>query len=375
MKNRIGIVGGGQLGRMLGFAAKQMGFTVTVMDPTPHSPAGQVVDEQIIAGYKDEKGIRQLATHEDFLTFESEFTNAEVLQELSETGVKINPSAKTLTIIKDKLTQKKFLQHANISVADFTEIKGTYDIAKTIKEFGYPFLLKKRFDAYDGKGNALIKKQSDIAPAIRKLGEENLYIERFFPFVKELAIMVARNHKGEIMTYPVVQTIHKNNICHIVMAPAPVSLTVQRKATRLAKKVMQNLHGAGVFGIEMFLDKKGNVAVNEIAPRVHNSGHYTIEACYTSQFEQHIRAIADMPLGNTNMKVPASVMINILGERNGKVEIKGLEKVLKIPNVSVHIYGKTETRMERKMGHITVVGNSLEECLQKAKKARKMISI
>lgn len=375
MKNRIGIIGGGQLGRMLGFEAKKMGFQVTVIDPTLHSPAGQVVDEQIIADFKDEKAIRQLAKKADYLTFEIELANSKILNELAGEGIQVHPSAKTLDIIKDKLKQKQFLKAAKIPIADFIEVKTKADIIQAARTFNYPVLLKARGDAYDGRGNAFIKKASDIDTGLEKLKGRELYVEKFVPFTKELAVMVARSTKGEILAYPVVETIHNNNICHLVLAPAPVSADIQKKAQIMAKKVMEHLKGAGVFGIEMFLTKNGKILVNEIAPRVHNSGHYSIEACITSQFEQHIRAITGMPLGSTKMVIPAAVMINILGERKGPVEIKGLSEVLKTPNVFVHIYGKAETKLERKMGHMTVIGQDVTKLKKTAQKLRAKLSI
>ena len=375
MKKRIGIVGGGQLGRMLGFEAKKMGFIVTVMDATAQSPAGQVVDQQIMGDYSDAKQTEALARISDFLTVEIEHINTETLKKLVRQGVSVNPSPETLEIIKDKFIQKQFLSKHKISTAPFVAVKDKEDIEKIIKKFHYPVILKKRFDAFDGRGNAYIKNRGDIQNALQKLGEENLYVEKIIPFVKELAVIVVRDMKGNIVTYPVVETIHKHNICHIVIAPAQIDIKLQKKAQNLSKKVMKQVKGAGVFAIEMFLDKKGNVLVNEIAPRVHNSGHYTIEACYTSQFEQHIRAVAGLPLGNTSMKVPAAVMINILGERKGDVQVEGLDKVLQMPNVSVHVYGKAETKPDRKMGHITVLDDSVEKAYKKAIKARKLLTI
>lgn len=375
MKKRIGIVGGGQLGRLIAIDAKRLGFTVNIIDPTPNSPAGQVADHQIVANYNDDKAIRHLAKISDFLTFEIELANAEVLNELAAKGLQINPSAETLGIIKDKFLQKQFLKKAKIPVADFMEVNSKEEILRAAKKFGYPFLLKARFDAYDGRGNALIKKPSDLDKGIKKLQGRKLYIEKFVPFIKELAVMVGRNIKDEVVSYPVVETIHKNNICHIVMVPAPVDKNIQRKAQRLAEKMIHHLKGAGMFGIEMFLTEDGKIYINEIAPRVHNSGHYTIEANEISQFEQHARAITGMPFGPTKLTTPAAVMINILGVRDGKAKPKGIEIAEKIPGVKVHIYGKLQTRKERKMGHITVVGKNLNETLRKAKKARKLITI
>jgi len=375
MNKQIGIVGGGQLGRMITVEAKRLGFGVTVIDPTPNCPAEQVGAKQIIADYNDEKAIKEIAKTCDFLTFEIELANASLLDELSKKGLKINPSPKTLTIIKDKFEQKKFLRKVGIPVADFVEVTTKEDIIAAAGEFGYPLLLKARFDAYDGRGNALIRNKASIDKGIAKLSGRKLYVEKFVPFVKELAIMIARSDKGLLAAYPVVQTVHKNNICHIVTAPAPVPTTVHKQATSFAKKVMKHLQGAGVFGIEMFLTSNNKLFVNEIAPRVHNSGHYTIEANITNQFEQHVRAITGLPLGETTMKTPAAVMINILGERNGEAEVKGLEKVLKLNGVGVHIYGKTQTKIERKMGHITAIGDTTKQAYNKAIKARKLLSI
>lgn len=371
----IGIVGGGQLGKMLTQEAKKMGFTVYVLDPTPQSPAGQIADKQIVADFKDEKAIKKLAHSVDILTFEIELANSQVLEELQKKGVIVHPSPQTLAILRDKLAQKRFLQKSSLPVAPFVEIKNEDDINNTIKMWGYPLVLKARFDAYDGRGNALIKNKKDIKPALEKLKGRPLYLEKFIPFSKELAVMVARNTQGEVAVFPLVETIHKNNICHIVKVPAPVSQKVTRLSQDLAKKTVTHLKGAGVFGIEMFLLKDNKILINEIAPRVHNSGHYSIEASYTSQFEQHLRAISNLPLGNPNLKVPAVVMINILGTRQGKAVVKGLADTLKLPGVTIHIYGKNEVRPQRKMGHITVIDNTIQKALKKALLARKYITI
>ncbi len=380
-KNTIGIVGGGQLGRMLAMAAKKMGFKVIVLDPTPNSPAGQVCDMQIVAGFKDAKAIRELESLSDFVTFEIESADAKTLEELASKNKWINPSPKTLKIIKDKFGQKKFLEKNKIPVAKSMEINSPEDAIEAGKTFGYPFLLKARFDAYDGRGNALIKNQKEIDSGLDKLGyaerdmNGRLYAEKFVPFTKELAVVAARGIKGEVVAYPVVETVHKNNICHTVTAPAVVSKQVRQKAEKLAEKILTYLGGVGVYTIEMFLSKKGDILVNEIAPRVHNSGHYTIEGNITSQFEQHIRAVTGLPLGSTAMVKPSAVMINILGERAGPVELTGLHTALKTPGVYVHVYGKIETRPERKMGHITVVDMNHKSALKKARQARKQISI
>lgn len=375
MIQKIGIVGGGQLGKMLTLEAKKMGFTVYIIDPTPDSPAGQIADKQIVADFKNERAIRKLAGMVDVLTFEIELANSGVLEDLQNSGLSVHPSPQTLDIIKDKLKQKNFLYSNHLPVASFCEVKNKEDIILASKKFGYPLVLKARFDAYDGRGNAVIRNQRGIEKALKKLAGRKLYIEKFIHFQKELAVMVARSTKGEILAYPVVETIHKNNICHIVKVPPKIPTMHLKKAQKLAISTMKHLKGSGVFGIEMFYKDTGDVFINEIAPRVHNSGHYSIEASLTSQFEQHLRAICGLPLGSTGMKVPCAVMINILGTRQGPASVKGLEKTLAIPGVSVHIYGKKETRLERKMGHITVVDDTIENALKKALSARRFISI
>lgn len=376
MKNRIGIIGGGQLGKMMTQEAKKMGFFVTILDPTPHSPAGQMADEQIIADFNDEKAIIKVAEQSDYLTFEIENTNGQFLDQLEKrVSCRINPSGKSWRLFQDKLEQKKLFEKAAIPQPEFLPIKKFSDLKKAIKKLKLPFLLKARFNAYDGRGNALIKKEDDINQAWEKLRDRELYAEEFIPFDKELAIMIARSSQGEIIPYPVVETVQKNNICHLVLAPAKISALAKERANNLAIETMKLLKGAGVFGIEMFKTPDDRVLINEIAPRVHNSGHYTIEACVTSQFEQHIRAITGLPLGKTTMKTPAAVMINILGDRVGETKVEGLGKALKIPNVTVHIYGKKQTKVERKMGHITAIDRDINSAYNKATMARKHINI
>lgn len=371
----IGIVGGGQLGKMLTIAAKKLGFSVIVLDPTPDSPAGQVADKQIIADYKDEKAIRKLGSLSNFITFEIELANDLVLQDLIKEKKHVNPLPETLSIIRDKLRQKEFLRSNLLPTADFMEVNSPEDVKNAALVMGFPMLLKARFDAYDGRGNFVIKNSRDIKKGFEILKGRDLYVEKFVPFIKELAVMVARGHKGEIAVYPVTQTIHIDNICDTVIVPAAIPDSSEKKAELLARKTMKYLTGAGVFGIEMFLKKDGSIIINEIAPRVHNSGHYTYEATMTSQFEQHIRAITNLPLGSTSLLPKAVVMKNILGKKNGSGIPQGLEKALAIPGVSVHIYNKHESRPKRKMGHITVMGDSVQECLRKANKARNVLII
>ncbi len=374
MIKTIGIVGGGQLGRMLTLAAHDLDLEVIVLDPTENSPAIQVAGEHIIAPYADAKATYELAKRVDALTFELEGVNAEVLQEIADSGTPVHPTPKTLAIVKDKLRQKRFLAERGIPVAPFQEIEEAGDVEHAGTQWGYPVILKSRSGGFDGRGNATVASESDIEAAMERLKGSALYAEGFVQFEKELAIVAARTEHGEIRIYPLVETIHRDHICHTVSCPAPVEADVAQKAHALAEKVLAAFEGAGVFAIEMFL-VGGEVLVNEIAPRVHNSGHLTIEACRTSQFENHIRAVAGMELGDPAMKVPTAVMINILGERTGPAEPKGIAEANAIPGVSVHIYGKMETKPQRKMGHLTAIGETLEEAKEKAEKARARISI
>ncbi|HUQ84828.1 MAG TPA: 5-(carboxyamino)imidazole ribonucleotide synthase [Candidatus Limnocylindrales bacterium] len=378
MKKRIGIVGGGQLARMMADPANKLGFTLTAIDPTPNSPVGQVAQE-ITADFNDEKALRKLAKNSDVLTVEIEVVDEsglkKLLEEFNSNNIPVHPSPKTIALVQDKLLQKQFLKKNKIPTPEFVEVTTKKSISDATKKLGYPLVLKARTGAYDGRGNALINNESGIDKALDKLRGRKLYVEKFVPFIKELAVIAARSVKGKIVTYPVVETMHKNNILHYLLSPAPIDKKIALKAKDLAIEVMKHLKGAGVFGIEMFLTKDDNVLINEIAPRVHNSGHHTIEANKTSQFEQHIRAISGMPLGSTDTVTPAAAMINILGDRTGKSSPKGIEDAEKIPGVKVHIYGKLETKPERKMGHITAVADTLDAALENAKQARKLITI
>ncbi len=371
----LGIAGGGQLGRMLVQAAQKLQIKTIVLDPTHKSPAGQIADSQIVGSYKDPKQVRNLAKKVDYLTFEIEGTNAKVLKGLKKDGMHIQPEGETLELIQDKFKQKQHLKSTKIPTPDFARVSNSKDIETAVSILGLPIVLKTRFHGFDGRGNFVINKKNDIKIALKKLSGQKLYAEKFIFFKKELATQVVKDVKGKIVCYPIVETIQKNNICHEVIAPAKINNSVAKQATSLAKKVVLNLKGAGVFGIEMFLTDKNKVIINEIAPRVHNSGHYTIEACTTSQFEQQVRVACKLPVGSTKMKVPVAVMVNILGQRNGKTQLKGQQKLQKMENTYLHIYGKSETKIDRKMGHITVLGKTLNKTQQKAETARRMISI
>lgn len=371
----IGIVGGGQLGRMLTLAALPLGFKVVVVDPGQNSPAAQVGATEITGDLYDEKALRQLAELADFITVEIEHLDADILEKLAASGVPVNPAPETIRLIQDKYAQKQFFAAHGIPVAPFAELVSYEDGVKLLKKFGGKMLVKTRLGAYDGRGNMVVGSLEELKQALEHFAGKSLYAEKFVPFSKELAVMAARSIHGEVVTYPVVETIHKRNICLEVLAPAPVSTVIANRARRVAGNVAGLLKGAGMFGIELFLTSDGKILVNEVAPRVHNSGHYTMDAARTSQFEQHIRAITGLPLGNTSLVTPAAAMINILGEDNHPTEVTGLHEALSIPETNVHLYGKSPTKVDRKMGHINATGKTIAQARARARKARKVFDI
>ncbi len=353
----LGLIGGGQLGMMITEAAKKMQdhiSEVIVLDPTPNCPAAKVGAKQIVADFKDEKAIFELADKVDILTYEIESGNSEVLKQ-AESKTMINPSPETLRIIQDKFLQKSFLAQNKIPVTDFVEIKSLDDLKEKIKQFGYPALLKARRDAYDGRGNYKIKSHDDLEPAYSSFPGKSLMLEKFVDFKMEVSVIAARNTKGQIATYPVVENIHENNILKITIAPARVSENIAKQAEKIAHDTMDVLHGAGVFGIEMFVTREDQVMINEIAPRVHNSGHHTLQSSKTSQFEQHLRAILGLELGDTTLVHP-TIMYNILGtdEFSGRYKISdfGAE------NLYLKMYGKEESKPQRKLGHFNLVDST-----------------
>ncbi|WP_041077297.1 5-(carboxyamino)imidazole ribonucleotide synthase [Thermotoga caldifontis] len=368
---KIGIIGGGQLARMMCLEAKKMGFYVVVLDPTPKSPAGQIADEEIVADFFDSNKIEELVRKVDVTTVDLENVDVETLKKLCLEGCEVHPSPFVLEIVRDKFLQKEFLRSKNIPVVEY---KPVLDLREDAKSFGFPVVQKLRRGGYDGRGVFVLKSEKDLEEALK--GET--YLEKFARIKKELAVMVARNKKGDIACYPVVEMYfdEKRNICQIVIAPARINERLSKLAQDIAVSVVEAFEGVGIFGIEMFLDEADELFVNEVAPRPHNSGHYTIEACVTSQFEQHLRAIMNLPLGSTKLLSPA-VMVNILGEEGhrGKPVVKGLEEALAIEGLSFHFYGKKETRPYRKMGHITVLDEDVEKALQKAMKAKEILKI
>jgi len=367
MAKILGIIGGGQLGMMIAEAAKKMPEHISkiiVIDPVENCPAAQVGAEQILADFKDKNAIISLAGKSDIITYEIESGDSEVLKSV-EKNTEINPSPETLSIIQDKFLQKSFLLKNNIPVPDFMEIKNIEEVQEGLKEFGYPALLKSRRDAYDGRGNFKINSENEIQKAYDYFKGQKLLLEKYVPFKMEVSVIASRNTKGQIKTYPLVENIHQENILRETIAPARVSEKITKNAENIANMTMDVLKGAGVFGIEMFVTQDDEIVINEIAPRVHNSGHHTLQSSKTSQFEQHLRAILGLDLGDTTLECPA-VMYNILGSKS--FEGKYIPIDLSEHNVFLKMYGKEISKPSRKLGHINLVAKdneTIEQLLEK----------
>lgn len=354
----VGVLGGGQLGRMMAIAAHNLG-TVKVLPLDPggvDSPAGQVCGEAVKGSFKDPESIRALAKQTDMLTVEIEHVNCDVLDELEAEGTVIHPSPKCIRIIQDKLKQKSHFQSFNVPLAPFKDTPNLAAVKAAGAEWGYPFMLKARKGGYDGKGNAVVESEEGIHAAFESLGGNECYAEKWCPYEKELAVMVVRGTNGNVVPYPVVEFTARDNICRTTMCPAQISAELRAAATTVASEAVACLPGVGIFGVELFAMPDGTVFLNEVAPRPHNSGHFTIEACGCSQFEAHMRAVAGLPLPkDTSLRVGASLMLNILGDNGGSMEATMVElnRLSDVAGAAPHWYGKGESRKGRKMAHVT----------------------
>ena len=360
----IGIIGGGQLGKMMILEAKRLGFYIAVLDPDEFCPASSICDKLIISDFDDPSGYYQLAKYVQIITYEFEHINVNVLEELEQSGHIIYPSVKSLKTIQNKYLQKCLLKERDLPVPRFIYIKTIEDILNAGDIFGYPLMLKATTGGYDGKGNILIKNKDDIK--IPFSGE--LMVEEYINFDKEVSVIACRGIDGERVIYPVAENIHSNSILDTTIVPADINETAKNNIMDIANKVMEIFEGVGTFCVEFFI-KNDIVYVNEVAPRPHNSGHYTIEGCFANQFENHIRAIVGLPFGCTKLIQP-TVMVNLLGTDNGLASVNGLAEAYKYKNVHVHVYGKRESKKGRKMGHFTVVGDT-----RMAKELKKIIFI
>jgi len=367
----LGILGGGQLGRMLSLAAANLGVKVMVLDPAERPPAG-VASQAIRGNFRDAANIEDFATKVDVLTVEIEHVDTTTLKYLEEKGsIDVQPAAKTIAVIQDKFAQKQHFKKEGLALGDFCEIPNEAALMQAAQTYGYPLMLKSKRLAYDGKGNYVVTGPAEHAAAATKLGgfERGLYAEKWQKFSKELAVMVVRARDGTIKLYPVTETIQKDNICHVTETPALIPEAARLAAERLALQAVGSLQGAGVFGVEMFLMQGTKVLLNEVAPRVHNSGHYTIDGSVTSQFENHVRAVLGWPLGDTSLKAPHVIMLNILGEDDGangeKLASDLINRALTTPGCNVHWYDKSGVSKGRKVGHINIVGKTTKEARER----------
>ena len=377
MAKILGIIGGGQLGMMLTEAAKKMPehiSKVIVLDPNENCSASLVGAEQIVADFKDKDSIINLANQVDIITYEIESGDSDVLKSV-ENKAEINPSPETLKTIQDKFLQKTFLQNHNIPVPEFIKVDDIEEVKEGLKKFGYPALLKARRDAYDGKGNFKIDSENEIQTAYDYFKGQKLMLEKFVPFKMEVSVIASRNTKGEIKTYPLVENIHERNILRETIAPSRTSNEVSEKAGKIASNTMDVLKGAGVFGIEMFVTQNDEIVINEIAPRVHNSGHHTLQSSKTSQFEQHLRAILGLDLGSTEL-LHNTIMYNILGNLDFQGEYKKIE--ISEKNIFLKMYEKKVSKPLRKLGHLNIVGfekQSIDELLTQLEKTKGSVEV
>lgn len=359
----IGIIGGGQLGRMMAISAKEMGFKVGVLDPVIDCPAAQVANWTIQGTYDDTFALEELARRTDVITYEFENVSVEALNAILPMSF-IPQGTDLLAITQDRLLEKSFLETNNIVIAPYATIVSPTDIQDAIDGIGYPCVLKTTRGGYDGKGQYVLRSRTDLAPAMDLLREGTCVLEAWIPFEKEISIMVAGNGQGEYSTFPVVENIHRNNILHETIAPAHVSSEVIEEAERIARVIAEAVSLSGVLGVELFLTKSGGLYVNELAPRPHNSGHYSIEACSMSQFDAHIRGICGWPLSDKVRLLSDAVMVNVLGEQL----LESYHLIDKKPDWQFHFYGKSQAKKGRKMGHITILTEDIQQTLDEIKK-------
>jgi 5-(carboxyamino)imidazole ribonucleotide synthase len=368
---RLGVLGGGQLGRMLIQAANNLNIHIHCLDPDPNAPCSEIAHSFSCGSLTDFNSVLNFGSDKHLITVEIENVNVEALVELEKKGVKVFPQPNVLKLIQDKGLQKEFYKKNNIPTAAFELISSK---AELLLKTHFPFVHKLRTGGYDGKGVKIISNSSEAEQSF----DAPSVIEEKIDFQKELSVLVARNEKGEIKTFPLVECEFnpEANLVEFLFSPAEVSPEIELKAKEIASQLIEKLNMVGLLAVELFLTKSNELLVNEIAPRPHNSGHHTIECCTTSQFSQHLRAILNLPLGDTSL-IQAGAMINLVGEKefNGPVFYAGLEDLLAIPGVFPHLYGKETTKPLRKMGHITITGKNIDELKAKSDKIKGLIRV
>ena len=372
----IGILGGGQLGKMLLYDTRKWDIKTKVLDNNPNAPAKLSCDEFHVGDLMDYQTVLNFAKNIDILTIEIENVNVKALEEIEKKGIKVYPQPNVLAIIQNKLKQKKFYKENKIPTAPFREFKSIKSIKEEIihGNLCFPFVWKSNSMGYDGFGVKIIKSNRDI----EELNDTPGFIEDLIEIKKELSVIICRNVKGEIKNFPVVEMIFNNdsNQVEYIISPARINNEISRKAISIALKLSKLYNHVGIMAIELFLTSDNEILINEVAPRPHNSGHFSIEMSYTSQFEQHIRAILGLPLGEAKNKI-SGVMVNLVGEKqnNGPVKFSNIDQIMTIEGVTPHIYGKKETRPNRKMGHVTIVNEKIENAIKIAKKVKETIKV
>jgi 5-(carboxyamino)imidazole ribonucleotide synthase len=348
---RLGIIGGGQLARMMVPPAHRLGIEVWVLENSEQSPAGLAGAIHVAGDWRDPDTCREFADEVDFLTLDHEFTPLKALEAVKHV---LLPSVSTMASIADKLEQKRHLQEAGLTTVESHGFESPEQLKRLGEKLGYPLMVKARAGGYDGKGNYTLEGPEGVEDVFDEL-KGSLYVERFLEFERELAVMVARDEEGKTLTYPVVETIQENHICVAVQFPAEIPEEVLGRAKEVGRLAAEAVNHVGVLGVEMFQTSDGRVLVNELAPRPHNSGHYTLDCCLTSQFENHVRAVCGMPMGSVKPLVKSAAMVNLLGDGYGSGFPRYIDEVLKNPNARMHLYGKA-ARPGRKLGHLTLVG-------------------
>lgn len=365
-RQKIGVIGGGQLAWMMAIAAKHLNIELTVQASSPDDSAVTVADRVIYGKVDDASATAKLAEHCQVITFENEFVDLVALQKLidgtGERRLLFLPKLATLAISVDKLNQRQHFREHHIPTPEFYSVETELELLEAAEKLSYPLVLKARRHGYDGKGTWVIADEIELRSAWESMHQAPAIAEAFIPFERELAVIAARSESGEITIYPVVETLQTNQVCRRTIAPARVNSTISKKVETIAQKIVTTLDAIGIFGIEFFLTAEGEVSVNEIAPRTHNSGHYTIEGCQTSQFDQLLRVVSGMQLGSVSMVAPVAVMVNLLGfEKTLGVDADYLEKrkvIASFPNTHIHWYGKKSSSVGRKLGHVTILSET-----------------
>lgn len=373
---RVGVIGGGQLAWMMGEAADKLGLELLIQTPYASDPAVSIAADVVLAAVDDAQATAQLAARCDLITFENEFINLEALTPLAQQGVCFRPSLETLAPLLDKYQQRCYLKKIGLPVPQFIALDS--ENCLNLQSFGlsFPAVVKARRHGYDGQGTYIVRHQNELEATCKRLEGFSLMLEEFIPFEKELAVIAARRITGEVAIYPVVETQQTDQVCRRVIVPAQIPVEIKLQVDALARHLLEQLQGVGVFGLELFLTSQGKLFINEIAPRTHNSGHYTLEACETSQFEMQLRAVTGLPLGSPALKFAGAVMVNLLGYEYAQHDYYPKRAQLsKISQAYVHWYGKTESRPGRKLGHVTVILNQDLELDSSQQRQRKLLKV